>query len=97
MPAYVIGQLDIHDPEAYQEYLDGFLPSFQRHGGELLATSSAETHVMEGSWASPKTVIMRFPSLADANAWHNDPEYVQLAKIRHRTASTNLVVIEGIA
>ena len=36
MPAYVIGQLDIHDPEAYQEYLDRFLPSFQRHGGELL-------------------------------------------------------------
>ena len=31
MPAYVIGQLDIHELEAYQEYLDGFMPSFLRH------------------------------------------------------------------
>ena len=97
MPAYVIGQLDIHDPEAYQEYLDGFLPSFERHGGELLATSKAETQVLEGSWALPRTVLMRFPSVAHARAWHADPEYVALAAIRHRTASTNLAVIDGIA
>jgi uncharacterized protein (DUF1330 family) len=97
MPAYVIGQLDIHDPEAYQAYLDGFLPSFQRHGGELLATSRAVTEILEGSWAMPRTVIMRFPSVAHAKAWHDDPDYKELAEIRHRTASANLVVIDGIA
>ncbi|WP_135505972.1 DUF1330 domain-containing protein [Roseovarius aestuariivivens] len=97
MPAYVIGQLDIHDPDAYQAYLEGFLPSFERHGGELLATSAAKTEVLEGTWALPRTVIMRFPSVAAAKAWHSDPDYVELAKIRHRTASANLVVVEGIA
>jgi uncharacterized protein (DUF1330 family) len=97
MPAYVIGQLSIHDPVAYQAYLDGFMPSFQRHGGELLATSSAETEILEGSWAMPRTVIMRFPSIRKARAWHTDPDYVELAKIRHETASANLVVIDGIA
>lgn len=97
MPAYVIGQLDIHDPDAYQAYLDGFLPSFERHGGELLATSRTETEVIEGNWSLPRTVIMRFPSIAHAKAWHSDPEYVQLATIRHRTARTNLVVVDGIA
>ena len=68
MPAYVIGQLDIHDPEAYQAYLDGFMPSFERHGGQLLATSRSETEILEGSWALPRTVIMRFPSAEDAKA-----------------------------
>lgn len=97
MPAYVIGQLDIHDPETYQEYLAGFMPSFERHGGVLLATSKAETEVLEGTWALPRTVIMRFPSVEHAKAWHSDPEYVELAKIRHRTASANLVVVGGIA
>ena len=97
MPAYVIGQLNIHDPEAYQAYLDGFMPSFQRHGGELLATSRSETEILEGSWAKPRTVIMRFPSVRDAKAWHDDPDYAELAKIRHQTASTNLVVVDGIA
>lgn len=97
MPAYVIGQLEIHDPDAYQAYLDGFMPSFLRHGGELLATSRAETEVLEGTWAKPRTVIMRFPSLDSAKAWHEDPEYRTLSEIRRRTASTNLVVIDGIA
>ena len=97
MAAYVIGQLDIHDPEAYREYLAGFMPSFQRHGGELLATSRAETVVLEGTWALPRTVVMRFSSVEDARAWHSDPEYVALAEIRHRTARTNLVLVDGIA
>jgi uncharacterized protein (DUF1330 family) len=97
MTAYVIGQLDIKDSAAYQEYLDGFMPSFTRHGGELLATSHHETEVLEGAWALPRTVIMRFPSVKSARAWHNDHEYRELAKIRHRTAETNLVIVEGIA
>ena len=97
MPAYVIGQLDIHNPEAYQAYLDGFMPIFQRHEGELLATSRTETEILEGSWATPRTVIMKFPSVEHAKAWHDDPDYKALAKIRHRTASANLVVIDGIA
>ncbi|WP_197919047.1 DUF1330 domain-containing protein [Thiosulfatihalobacter marinus] len=97
MTVYVIGQLDIHDPERYRAYLDGFMPSFSRHGGTLLATSAAETTVLEGSWAFPKTVIMAFPDKASAQAWHSDPEYVELARIRHQTARTNLVIVEGIS
>ena len=96
MPAYVVGQLEIHNPDAYQAYLDGFMPSFERHGGELLATSFSETGVLEGSWSFPRTVLMRFPTVDDAKSWYTDPEYVELAKIRRRNASTNLVVVQGI-
>ena len=96
MPAYVIGQLDIHEPEAYQEYLDGFMPSFDRHKGELLASSKQETVVLEGIWSTPRTVVLRFPSTQHARAWYEDPEYVALRKIRQRTARTNLVVVDGI-
>ena len=42
MSAYVIGQLNIHTPDAYQDYLAGFMPIFEHHGGELLATGGAE-------------------------------------------------------
>ena len=97
MPAYVIGQLDIKDPAAYQAYLDGFMSSFIRHGGELLATSRNETELLEGTWASPRTVVMRFPSMTAARDWYNDPEYKELAKIRHRTVDANLVIVDGIA
>jgi len=96
MPAYVIAQLEIADPDGYQAYLAGFMPIFERHGGKLLATSRQDVVVWEGQWASPKSVIMQFPDRAAAEAWHDDPEYIELAKIRHATARTNLVLIDGI-
>ena len=96
MSAYMVGQLQINDPEEYHPYLDGFLPSFQRHGGELLATSRQVTEVIEGEWAYPRTVIMRFPSVEHARRWHADPEYQALAEHRKRAAYTNLVLVEGL-
>ncbi len=96
MPAYVIGQLNIKDPEAYKSYLAGFMPSFERHGGELRATSKQTTEVLEGRWEMPRTVIMRFPSVESARAWHSDPKYRELAIIRQATADTNLVIVDGM-
>ena len=97
MNTYVLAQIQIDDLEEYQNYLAGFMPVFQRHHGELLATSKNETIVIEGSWAYPSTVIMKFPSVKNAQAWIDDPEYKALAEYRHRSAQTNLVLVEGIA
>ena len=96
MSVYVVGQLNIHNPADYQEYLAGFTPIFERYDGELLATSQQETEVLEGAWAMPRTVLMRFPDTETARAWFNDPDYQKLAEIRRRSADTNLVIVHGI-
>ena len=97
MTAYVLAQIRINDPDSYQNYLAGFMPIFERHGGELLATSKNQTIVVEGNWAYPATVIMKFPSLDAARAWCDDPDYQALAEHRHRAADANLVIVEGLA
>jgi len=97
MSAYMLAQIQIDDPGEYQKYLAGFMPIFERHGGELLATSKNQTIVIEGSWAHQGTVIMKFPSIEDARAWYADPDYKALAEHRHRSAKANLVLVEGIA
>ena len=96
MNVYVVGQLNIHSSEEYENYLSGFMPIFERYNGELLATSKEKTEVLEGSWALPRTVLMRFPNDQAARAWFNDPDYQKLAEIRRRTADTNLVIVQGI-
>lgn len=97
MSAYMVAQIEIDDPEEYKKYLAGFLPIFQRYGGELLATSSCETEVIEGEWAYPRTVIMKFATMEDARNWHHDPDYRALAKYRQRSAKANLVLVDGIS
>lgn len=97
MPAYVVAQIQIDDPTEYQRYLDGFLPSFERHHGELLATTKSDTEIVEGEWAYPRTVLLRFPSREAAHSWYHDPEYQTLVTHRHRAARTNLVIVDGEA
>jgi uncharacterized protein (DUF1330 family) len=96
MSVYVVGQLNIHTLGDYEEYLTGFTSIFERYQGELLATSKQETEVLEGTWAMPRTVLMRFPDADTARSWFNDPDYQKLAKIRRRNADTNLVIVHGI-
>ena len=96
MPVYAIGQLDIFDPERYQSYLAGFMPIFERYGGELLAVTSGETTVVEGEWSYPKTVIMKFPDREKAESWVADPEYKALAEHRYASAKANLVIVDGL-
>ncbi|PUB10249.1 DUF1330 domain-containing protein [Yoonia sediminilitoris] len=96
MSVYVVGQLNIHTPDDYEEYLAGFTSIFERYKGELLATSKQETEVLEGTWAMPRTVLMRFPTAEAARSWYNDPDYQKLAEIRRRNADTNLVIVHGI-
>jgi uncharacterized protein (DUF1330 family) len=96
MAAYVIGQLEIFDEERYKSYLAGFMPIFQRYGGELLATTNGATTVVEGEWGYPRTVIMKFPSRAKAEEWLADPDYRELVEHRHISAKCNLAVIDGV-
>lgn len=62
----------------------------------MLATSKQQTTVLEGAWNFPGTVILRFPSVKAAQAWYDDPEYLQLAEIRHRAADANLAIVDGL-
>ncbi len=96
MAAYVVAQIQIFDPKGYKSYLEGFMPIFERHGGELLAVTSGETTVVEGKWEYPKTVIMKFPDRQAAKAWLADPAYKKLAKHRYASARANLAIVDGI-
>ena len=96
MAAYFIAQIEVHDADEYQKYLAGFMPIFERHGGELLAVSSSDTEVIEGEWPYPRTVIMKFPSVEHARSWHDDPDYQALAEHRWRSSRANLVLVDGV-
>ena len=96
MTAYCIAQIDIHDPTEYQNYLQGFMPVFERHNGRLLVSSAAEVDIIEGHWDLPRCVLLAFPDLQHARAWLDDPDYRTLARHRHRAAQTNLVMVDGV-
>jgi uncharacterized protein (DUF1330 family) len=53
--------------------------------------------VLEGIWGGNWTVVIRFPSMAVAEAWYNSPEYQPLKDLRinELTEGGALVFVEG--
>jgi len=41
-------------------------------------------------------VVIEFPSTAQAQAWHDDPEHLPLRQLRASGARFDLVLLEGV-
>jgi len=95
MSAFVIVDITITDPVGYQEYKKLAESTVTTYGGRYMARGGrAET--LEGEWIPNRLVILEFDSLERAKQWLNSPEYSGPRKLRHRTAKTNMVVVEGL-
>ena len=91
---YIIGHITVNDPEAYKEYIEKDTPILLGLGGVPIVRGGQST-VMEGE-AYNRHVIFEFPSYAAALTAYNDPEYQEVAKIRHRSASSTILIVEGV-
>lgn len=96
MPAYVVVDIEVTDPEGYKEYVKIAPATVAQYGGRYLARGGY-TEVLEGDWQPKRLVILEFPSVDQAKAWLNSPEYAPARALRHRYARSNMVVIEGVA
>ena len=95
MAVYLICDVDVGDPAAYEAY-KAQVPAFiRRHGGEYLVRGGAH-EVLEGDWKPTRLVLFRFPNAASVKAFVDDPEYQPLAALRHRVARTDMVMVEGL-
>lgn len=96
MATYIVAQLAIHDRDEYAKYESGFMDIFAQHRGTMLAVDET-VHVLEGDWPFTRTVLIEFPSQADADAWYRSDAYQRL--MVHRTAASagNIVTVQGLA
>jgi uncharacterized protein (DUF1330 family) len=95
MPAYVIVDMDVTNPAAYDEYRKLAPPTVVAYGGRYLARGG-RTETWEGEWIPNRLVILEFESVERARQWLDSPEYSAIKHVRHEAAKTNMVVIEGV-
>lgn len=94
MPAYIIVDIDIVDPAGYEQYKNLAGATVEKYGGKYIVRGG-KSEVLEGDWRPKRIVILRFDSIARAKEWLNCEEYREPRKMRHRTARTNMIVVEG--
>jgi uncharacterized protein (DUF1330 family) len=96
MPAYVVVNIRIHDPDLYAQYARGAPAAVERFGGRYLARGGA-VEVREGEWSPERLVILEFPDVDAARAWYESPEYQELLAIRQRAAEGDVVITDGLS
>lgn len=97
MAAYVIVSVEVGDPEAYAAYSGEVPATLEPFGGRFVVRGGAH-EAMEGAWPSGRIVVIEFPDVERAKAWHGSPAYQAILPIREVNARTDfLVVVEGVA
>lgn len=95
MAAYIIVQVDVTDPETFEAYRIQVPPTLEPYGGEYLVRGGLQ-EVLEGGWDYPRTVILKFPSMDQAKAWHASAEYEGPKALRQSAAKSNMIAVEGL-
>lgn len=94
MPAYVIVEIEVTDPIKYEDYKQQASATVRKYGGKYIVRGG-KTEVLEGNWQPKRIVILEFPSMDRAKEWLNCEEYREPRKLRHKTAKTNMLLIDG--
>ena len=96
MTAYLIAQVTVRDATAYDRYKDLVPPSIALYGGRYLARGGL-TETLEGSWRPKRIVVLEFPSVERARQWWGSPEYAEAKALRHASADTEMLLLEGLS
>jgi uncharacterized protein (DUF1330 family) len=91
----MIADIEVLDPVAYEEYKRLASPTPAQFGGRYIVRG-APVQVVEGDWSPKRLVVLEFPSLEQAKAWYESEEYSRAKAIRHQSARSNLIFVEGV-
>ena len=94
MSAYVIVEVEIDDPVEYEDYKKLTPASIAAFGGRFIVRG-AKSECLEGDWHPQRIVVLEFPSVERAKEWWHSAEYAPAKEIRHRTAKTRMLIVDG--
>jgi uncharacterized protein (DUF1330 family) len=94
MPAYFIAEVDVHDASLYESYRPIAGATIAKHGGRFVVRGG-KTETAEGGWAPKRLVVVEFPTMEQAKAWYNSPEYGEGLKMRLAAAKSRAIFAEG--
>jgi len=94
MPAYVIAQLTVTDPEGFEAYRAAVPAVIEAHGGRYLLRGVAISN-LEGELERPRIIVLEFPDKAAAEGFYNSPEYQEILPLRLNTATGSVTIVEG--
>ena len=96
MPAYVIADVSVSDPEQYKSYM-ALSPNAVAEAGGRFLVRGGRNEVLEGDWKPGRLVMIEFPAYEQARAFYDSALYRQARDKRAgATHHFNMIVVEGV-
>ncbi len=95
MPTYIIVEVKIHDPVQYEDYKKLTPISLAQYQGKFIVRGG-KTETLEGDWDPQRIVVLEFPNATLAKNWWASEEYTPAKALRHRTAKSKMILVEGL-
>ncbi len=94
MAAYIIANVDVQDPEVFETYRAQVPATLAVFDGEYIVRGG-EMEALEGDLVAPRMVILKFPDMDKARAWHASVEYEGPKALRQASAKTIMTLVDG--
>jgi uncharacterized protein (DUF1330 family) len=93
--AYIIANVSVTDPAAYEDYKRLSSVAMQAHGAQVCVRGGG-VKVLEGDWQPDRVVVLKFPSVDQAQRFYDSAEYSRARAARAGAAITRMVIVEGV-
>ncbi len=94
MPAYIIVELEVTDPVAFEAYRKQVPATIAQYGGRYVVRGGA-TETLEGGWSPKRLVVLEFASMDQAKRWYNSEAYRDPKALRFTAATSKAILVEG--
>jgi uncharacterized protein (DUF1330 family) len=94
MPAYIIADIQVTDPAAYDGYRPLAAASIAQFGGRFVVRGG-NVDLLEGEPQPERIVVIEFPDADTARRWYRSEEYQKALKIRQAASRGRVFLVEG--
>ena len=91
MSAYVIGDINVTDPETYAKYAAAVPDTSGPFGCRYLVRGPGKCENAEGDWRPERLVLAEYKDVETIKSWYYSPEYKELTKLRQSASTGSLV------
>ena len=95
MSAYIIADVDVTDPQQYDQYKVLSSQAIAAHGAEVCIRGGV-VEVLEGDWSPTRIVLLKFPDLAAARSFYDSAEYLLARQARTGAATMRMIAVQGV-
>ena len=95
MPAYMVIQTTVTNPDQYAGYPERIRSVVEKYGGHY-RVQGGEIETLEGEWGYQSLFMVEYPSMDQARKmWHSD-EYKELKRLREGAVDITVLLADGL-